>query len=51
MSGSPIVADDGLAIGIVVTSDIAHTEQRSGGPNPSLAANLPGWLLSELTGA
>lgn len=49
MSGSPIVAEDGSAIGIVCTSggragDV-HTE---GGPNPRLTHNLPGWLLREL---
>ena len=38
MSGSPIFAKDGSAIGVVVTSE---------GPNPSLAS-LPGWLLAEL---
>jgi trypsin-like peptidase len=39
MSGSPILAEDGSAIGVVVTPN---------GPNPSLASHLPGWLLAEL---
>jgi hypothetical protein len=52
MSGSPIVADDGSAIGIVCTSgggtDLdKHIE---GGPNPRLVNNLPGWLLRQLMG-
>src|ERR1700738_867778 len=43
MSGSPIVADDGSAIGIICTSSGGadldkHTE---GGPNPRLVNNLP----------
>jgi len=40
MSGSPILADDGSAIGIVCLS--------SGGPHPRLTSCLPGWLLREL---
>jgi hypothetical protein len=39
MSGSPILAEDGSAIGIVCTDH---------GPNPRLASHLPGWLLQEL---
>jgi hypothetical protein len=39
MSGSPILAQDGSAIGVVVTPN---------GPNPSLASHLPGWLLAKL---
>jgi hypothetical protein len=46
MSGSPIVTDDGAAVGLVSvsggTGDAAHTE---GGPNPRLFDCLPGWLL------
>lgn len=47
MSGSPILSDDGLAIGAVCLSsggaDLdSHTE---GGPNPGLKCSLPGWLL------
>ena len=39
MSGSPIVAVSGTAIGVVCTT----TSPREGGPNARL--NLPGWLL------
>lgn len=39
MSGSPILVEDGSAIGVVVTDK---------GPHPRLASHLPGWLLSEL---
>jgi hypothetical protein len=39
MSGSPIVTEDGSAIGIVCNSS---------GPNPNLAANLPPWLLRSI---
>ena len=47
MSGSPVIADDGSAIGVVCLSsggtDLgAHTE---GGPNPHLAICLPAWVL------
>jgi hypothetical protein len=46
---SPIVAEDGTAIGIVCTSGgphgVPHTE---GGPNPRLIGNLPGWFLTIL---
>ncbi len=49
MSGSPIIADDGSAIGIVCLSggppEKLHTD---GGPNPRLLGNLPGWLLKSL---
>ena len=44
MSGSPIVLPDGSAVGVVCTSTAAGQE---GGPNPMLAANLPGWLVEE----
>src|SRR5258705_13670103 len=53
MSGSPVLANDGSAIGIVCTSagniadpDQLHTE---GGPNPRLMGNLPGWCIKSLT--
>jgi hypothetical protein len=39
MSGSPILAKNGSAIGVVTTPQ---------GPNPRLASHLPGWLLGEL---
>jgi hypothetical protein len=42
MSGSPILDDDGAALGIVSVSG-----SREGGPNPFLARNLPGWLLDD----
>jgi hypothetical protein len=49
MSGSPILSDEGAAIGVLTSSgggvDMAHTD---GGPCPRLAYNLPGWLLREL---
>jgi hypothetical protein len=51
MSGSPVLWDDGTAIGVVCTSagtsglDQPHTE---GGPNPRLMGNLPGWCLKAL---
>jgi hypothetical protein len=45
MSGSPIVLPDGSAVGVVSTSESSHSGGREGGPNPMLAANLPGWLL------
>ena len=48
MSGSPIVDDDGGALGIVsISFGPRHIE---GGPNPRLENNLPGWLLKELYG-
>lgn len=49
MSGSPVLAEDGTAIGVVCTGgqsgaavDAVCTE---GGPNPVLTRNLPGWFL------
>ena len=43
MSGSPIVAEAGTAIGVVC----AITSPREGGPNAHLSENLPGWLLHD----
>jgi hypothetical protein len=43
MSGSPIVAVAGTAIGVVC----ATTSPREGGPNARLCDNLPGWLLRD----
>ncbi len=43
MSGSPIVAEAGTAIGVVCTT----TSPRDGGPNARLSDNLPGWLLRD----
>ena len=49
MSGSPILTDDGAAIGVMCTSDSANSEASTeGGPNPRLASHLPGWLLQEI---
>jgi Trypsin-like peptidase domain len=42
MSGSPIVLPDGAAVGVVSTSEGGHSSGRTGGPNPMLAAHLPG---------
>jgi len=52
MSGSPIIAPNGRAIGVLCTSSGVVTpgqqpdtgDHREGGPNPYLPANLPGWL-------
>lgn len=38
MSGSPILNDDGSAIGVVCTPE---------GPNPQLIKHLPGWFLQD----
>jgi hypothetical protein len=46
MSGSPILNDDGEAIGVVCVSSSADKD-RGGGPNPFLARNLPGWLIEK----
>ncbi|HUC12064.1 MAG TPA: serine protease [Stellaceae bacterium] len=43
MSGSPIVAEAGTAIGVVCSI----TSPREGGPNARLSDNLPGWLLHD----
>jgi Trypsin-like peptidase domain len=43
MSGSPIVAAAGTAIGVVCTT----TSPREGGPNARLPDNLPAWLLRD----
>jgi hypothetical protein len=53
MSGSPIVAEDGTAIGIVCLSEGGPEDDRDtkGGPNPRLMNNLPGWLLKKITTA
>lgn len=48
MSGSPITANDGLAIGIICTSGGTGEVHTEGGPNPRLVGNLPGWLLHQL---
>lgn len=49
MSGSPILADDGSAIGVVVCSrGVGNALHTSGGPNPRLTHHLPGWLMRQL---
>lgn len=48
MSGSPIVLEHGVAIGVMVTSTESESRPKfEGGPQPNLMANLPGWLLRE----
>ena len=49
MSGSPILLEDGRAVGMVVVSDGSSTERHTeGGPQPLLTGCLPGWLLQVL---
>lgn len=50
MSGSPLVANDDSAIGIVCLGSGTPGDDPpvEGGPNPRLMGNLPGWLLREL---
>jgi hypothetical protein len=48
MSGSPILNDDGAAIGVLCVSSKGRTDNREGGPNPYLAAHLPCWLGRKL---
>jgi hypothetical protein len=49
MSGSPIIGDDGRAIGVVCTSrGTGPGPYREGGPNPGLMFSLPGWLLKQV---
>lgn len=45
MSGSPILADDGTAIGAVCSSD---SDGKSACGQPCLTRNLPGWLLRQI---
>jgi hypothetical protein len=48
MSGSPIIDGYSRAIGVLCTSSIGSDASAVfHGPNPRLAANLPGWLLNE----
>jgi hypothetical protein len=47
MSGSPIVDDDGAAVGVLCTSSGGQKGSTEGGPNPRLTHNLPGWVLRE----
>jgi hypothetical protein len=55
MSGSPIVLDNGAAIGVValghgggVAELLGKRPHTEGGPEPRLACHLPGWLLNDL---
>jgi hypothetical protein len=54
MSGSPILLEDGSAIGIVCAGRVSRgmsaedVPVSEGGPNPGLTRNLPGWLLREI---
>jgi hypothetical protein len=43
MSGSPIIVPDGTAIGVVCLGS------ETGGPNPRLTGNLPGWFYTPWT--
>jgi hypothetical protein len=43
MSGSPIVLDDGTAIGVVCSADVSANPV--GSINPRLVRSLPGWFL------
>ena len=47
MSGSPILADDGTAIGVVSCS--GGFEENEGGPNARLDSRLPAWLLRDIS--
>jgi hypothetical protein len=52
MSGSPIIAADGSAIGVFVIGrgdgSVGVEETGNGGPSPRLTYHLPGWLLHDL---
>jgi hypothetical protein len=50
MSGSPILNDTGLAVGVVCISGGTHGDElhTTGGPNPRLAYALPGWIAPRL---
>jgi hypothetical protein len=45
MSGSPILADDGSAVGVICTGVLGIGGPE--GPHPHLSYNLPGWLACE----
>lgn len=44
MSGSPILDDNGSAVGVVCIST-GLGKSRGDGPNPRLSRNLPAWML------
>jgi hypothetical protein len=49
MSGSPIISPALQAIGVVcISASVGGKGSRGGGPNPLLAAQLPGWLADGL---
>jgi hypothetical protein len=48
MSGSPIVTEDGSAIGVVTLSSESEGKAQEGGPSPCLTLHLPAWLVREL---
>lgn len=50
MSGSPILAENGAAIGLMCLGTGGPGDDRpsEGGPQPWLMGNLPGWLLAQL---
>jgi len=48
MSGSPIISPARQAVGVVCISQQVGRRSREGGPNPLLAAQLPGWLADGL---
>ena len=53
MSGSPVVSQDGAAIGVVTAGTVegedysSRCEDKDGSPNPRLTRDLPGWLLAK----
>lgn len=50
MSGSPVLDDDGRAIGVLVIGESKLSETSSqGGPQPRLSHALPSWLVTALT--
>jgi hypothetical protein len=48
MSGSPIISPARQVVGVVCISSHVGGRSRGGGPNPLLAAQLPGWLVDGL---
>jgi len=49
MSGSPILSNDGTAIGVVsVSSESGNIPRMHTGPDANLAAHLPAWFLQEI---
>jgi hypothetical protein len=51
MSGSPILDDDGHAIGLLSSAtESGMSRQKKSGPHPILANHLPAWLIREKLG-